>query len=192
MGAIHRRRWQRLALAICLGMTTAISSSFAQDTTSPAEEAAAEVPHEIVAGRVPANDLNENFQFLLNRIIELEDKVAGTETTIKTLTQQEIDDINEVKTDGLVIAHFTALPGPDSFGMRLVGMVNEDVDEPSIKPNTERIADSFITVPQSHDRSATIVMPVYAGETYEIIFEFDEGHSYDEEKHLRGAYFVRF
>lgn len=144
-----------------------------------------------------------------NCLGELEATVAALKARVDELQQPTIDPgpnrefNNNYKTesDGLVIAFFTSRPGSMGEGRiqaSLEGLVDTDAD--GLNPKDTRATDSFLANSSSMDRSATIVMPVKAGEGYRVnlsVFdgadnELSRDERNDEERFVSQIHFVRF
>ncbi len=106
----------------------------------------------------------------------------------------EFGKINPVPEDGLIIAFWTDKGVSGDTWTKIDGLVDPDIDDPTIDLDPQdpdvlrRATDSFSTSDASRDRSATIVMPVYRGESYLIHRTGSE--AYNEDIHDRGIYFI--
>lgn len=179
---IHRPAWFATMALIAATMTGLPAA--AQDDG---------VPNAITAGRVPADDLNENFRYLAGRISELEARLQELTTRQPEIREDiDFDVANRAQSDGLVIAYFTAKlePGGSTWAT-INGYVDEEVELTTVDPKVLRATDSFATSEDLWgEQSATIVMPVFEGEYYKV--ELTVSDPSDEEKHIRKIYFVSF
>lgn len=165
-------------------------------------------------GGARAADIDGKLEDLLARVISLESTIDDLKSTVEGLSahQPEINfgtalrfDWNEpVESDGLIIAFFTVKSGSVGTGAiqaTLQAFVDEEIGEPGANPETLRVSDSFLANNNSKDRSATIVMPVKAGEWYRIVLTIDERPDpssqfvpieFNDSVHVRNIYFVSF
>lgn len=170
---------------------------------------------ELKSGSQASTEFNETLGRLGEQIDAQNAQIAALRSMVDTLSaaQPTIGEDGEFGTiyrpqrDGLVIAFFTA-PADKlrddvvEIQASIEALVDPRVEVRETNLDTDpRASDSFVANRLSKDRSATIVMPIRAGEHYQLnltITQKLEGQreftpvDFDPAQHVRGVHFVEF